>query len=207
MKTIVLASRKGGAGKTTNARHLAVAFSQAGKKVLLVDTDLQGTLTKWHKRRKTDDLPLLQVAYEDLAKSLPMAAKAGYEVVIIDTPPDSNEAIESTVKLADFVLIPGKASPDDIEAIPSTKNLVSSLGIPFAFVINEAKTGTTLLTMAMETLSQLGPLAPTQYAREAIKARAVVGETVLDTPVMAKQAEDAKRLYNYVHEQLEALGA
>ena len=46
MKTIVVINHKGGVGKTFVSAGLAVAFAQSGKKVLLVDTDAQGNLSR-----------------------------------------------------------------------------------------------------------------------------------------------------------------
>src|SRR5262245_39683242 len=49
--TIVLATQKGGSGKTTLAIGLALAALQAGQNVRMIDTDSQGTLSKWQVRR------------------------------------------------------------------------------------------------------------------------------------------------------------
>ena len=54
MYTIVLATQKGGSGKSTLAIGLAVAAQQAGHRVRVIETDRQGTLSKWQARRTTD---------------------------------------------------------------------------------------------------------------------------------------------------------
>ncbi|WP_038345633.1 ParA family protein [Acinetobacter sp. A47] len=198
MKTVVIASRKGGSGKTTNARNFAVALIKRGKRVLLIDTDLQGTLSKWWNRRTVEDLDLLVVPYSQIKEAQASALRAGYDYLIIDTPPDSNEAIEGTVSIADFILVPCKASPDDIEAVVETHKLIQNAGKDFTFIVNEAKPNTSLLTLALETLSQLGPIAPTQYNYISHPTSAVSGSTVIDTEPSSKAAEDVVKLTNYV---------
>ena len=55
MKVVVLASRKGGSGKTTLAGHLAVQAERAGAgPVALIDTDPQGSLAGWWNERRSE---------------------------------------------------------------------------------------------------------------------------------------------------------
>ena len=46
MKTICFVNQKGGVGKTTSCLNIGAALHKAGKRVLLIDMDAQGSLTK-----------------------------------------------------------------------------------------------------------------------------------------------------------------
>ena len=64
MYVIVLASQKGGAGKTTLAAHLAVAAEAAGDgPAVLIDTDPQGSLSAWWNVRKADSPKLAPMTH------------------------------------------------------------------------------------------------------------------------------------------------
>ena len=57
-KVIAVANQKGGVGKSTTVFNLGAGLAENGKKVLLVDVDPQGDLTKLLGLRKPNDLPL-----------------------------------------------------------------------------------------------------------------------------------------------------
>ena len=57
-KVIAVANQKGGVGKSTTVYCLGAGLAMQGKKVLLLDVDPQGDLTKMLGLRKPNDLPL-----------------------------------------------------------------------------------------------------------------------------------------------------
>ncbi len=50
MKMLVIAAQRGGAGKATLVRKLAVAAAQGGQRVLVLDFDPQQSLRAWWQK-------------------------------------------------------------------------------------------------------------------------------------------------------------
>lgn len=206
MKTLVIASQKGGAGKTTLAAHLAVAADQAGHgPVVLLDTDPQGSLSAWWNSREGDSPALASASLAELGDKLQALAAAGVGLAVIDTPPAITAAISDVVKLADLVLIPTRPSPHDLRAVGSTVDLVQDAGRPFAFAVTQAKPNTRLTVQAVAALSAHGAVAPAVvHDRVDYAASMVDGRTVLETDAKGRSAEEMRQLLAFVQDRMNA---
>jgi chromosome partitioning protein len=139
MRTIVLATQKGGSGKSTLAIGLALAAQQAGHNVRLIDTDPQATLSSWQCRRGLAE-PLVETIREAAAIEyrLPVLARGGVTLAIIDTASGVTATTKAAIGCADVCLIPARPSLADIEATKPTLRVVRAGNRPFAFVLNQA---------------------------------------------------------------------
>ena len=84
MNIITMASRKGGAGKSTLTAHLAALCHQAGHRTVVIDADPQGSLTLWHSLRP-DRQPDLRSGARGIERALAHAMVEGYAWAFIDT--------------------------------------------------------------------------------------------------------------------------
>ena len=117
MHIVVLATQKGGSGKSTLAVGLALAASQAGHSVRLIEPDPQGTLSNWQSRRGIAE-PFVETIYsaDDIEARLQSLQRGGVTVAIIDTAGGITTATTEAVRYSDFCMIPARPSVVDIEA-------------------------------------------------------------------------------------------
>lgn len=200
MHVIVLASQKGGAGKTTLAAHLAVAAETAGNgPAVLIDTDPQGSLSAWWNVREAQSPALAPTTIADLPTKLAALAEAGYRVAVVDTPPAITEAIGSVVHSAELVLIPTRPSPHDLRAVGSTVELVRAAGKPFVFAVTQAKPNARLTVQAVAALSEHGVVAPViVHDRVDYAGSMIDGRTVQETDVKGRSSAEMTELWRFV---------
>lgn len=204
MRTLVIASQKGGVGKTTIAGHLAVmAESKGAGPVALIDTDPQGSLSSWWNERQAETPAFASVDIASLNNHLKLLQKAGVKLAIIDTPPAVTETIRKVLAVADMVLIPTRPSPHDLRAVGSTVELVETANKRMVFVINGAAQRAKITGEAAIALSQHGTVAPvTLYQRTDFAASMIDGRTVQEIDPTSRSAKEIEELWNYVSLQI-----
>jgi chromosome partitioning protein len=156
MKIIAVLNEKGGTGKSTISTNLATALHRAGKKVVLVDADPQGTSRDWREASPEGaDLPPV-VALDRpqmLIQSLPTLS--GNDFVVIDGPAKAGDMAASIVRVANVALIVIQPSGADIWASAATVKLIRSKidvggSIDAAFLVNRTSGSTKLSKQMLE---------------------------------------------------------
>ena len=116
MKTVLVASSKGGVGKTTVVTHLAAQAALDGFNTALVDADPQGSSTRWAQRRSQLDSAVLLLdgtRRKAWRRQLPEDTHR----VFVDAPAGADaDDLASFLELADALVVPVQPSTLDIEA-------------------------------------------------------------------------------------------
>ncbi len=125
---ITVAQQKGGAGKTSLAAHLAVAWSQKPQRVVLFDLDPQASLATWFKVRReaigdANKLSLIESTPWRLASEVSRASRDA-DLIVIDSPGVIDNTAKAAIRASDLVIVPLQLSPMDVWA---SKNMVSLL--------------------------------------------------------------------------------
>jgi len=152
---IAVAQRKGGAGKTTLAAHLAIAFAARGCRVAMIDTDPQGSLAQWYRRREDRLGPgatgIAFVAVSGWRAPGEIARQAcSHDIVVVDSPAAANEDTRAMFRAASLVLVPVQPSPVDVWATLPTLAIARREGVPALLVLNRVPARASL-TAAMRS--------------------------------------------------------
>jgi chromosome partitioning protein len=215
MHTIVLASQKGGSGKSTLAIGLALAAIQAGHNVRLIETDPQGTLSSWQRRRSCAE-PIVEPFYSanEIAQRLQSLDQSGVTLTIIDTAGGVSAATTAAISHADLCLIPARPSVADIEATAPTLSIIRVWKKPFAFVLNQTPNRGQRVSNVATVLSEGAPLdaagvmaQPFIVMRNDHQDALGLGLAVVEYAPSGKSADEVRSLWQWVETKLAGVGA
>lgn len=161
MWTISVLARKGGTGKSTAARCLAVEGLKAGLRVVLVDADPQPTCLRWGQRRSNAGITVPLVV---AAASTGLAAQiAGYtrqrvDLVLIDTPPTANPVVNAALGASDAALVVTRPNPEDLESVQESLRVAGAQGRRCGVVLWQAPSDKRVraVPLAREALATMG---------------------------------------------------
>jgi chromosome partitioning protein len=121
---ITVATMKGGSGKSTLASCLAVHWHLTGRHPTLIDADPQRSIMRLAAReRALGGVSIIEDATEEASKTARRLAGTG--PVIIDTPGFRSKTTLECLAASDFVLVPVKPSPFDVDRMLDTLNILT----------------------------------------------------------------------------------
>lgn len=204
MKTIAIVSRKGGAGKTTLAVHLAVAASIKGKETAIIDLDPQASAAGWGDSRAASTPAVVSAQAARLSKVLETAIALGADLAIIDTAPHSETAALAAIRAADLILIPCRPAILDLRAIGDTIDLVNLAKKTATVVLNAVPPRGALADEAIEAIKGYGvAVAPVRVSQRAAFVHSLTaGQTAQEYEPDGKAAEEIQQLYKWIWKQL-----
>jgi chromosome partitioning protein len=160
-RVITIAQRKGGAGKTTLAAQLAVAWARQGAKVAVLDIDPQASLAAWVELRRE--------RLGDAAIGFEFAAVPGWraeqwiadrareaDFVVVDGPAHIETEARIAVRAAGLVLIPVQPSPLDLWASAATLAIAREERRAAVAVLNRVPPRSTAAEQIAADLKSLG---------------------------------------------------
>jgi chromosome partitioning protein len=203
MNVVVLASTKGGCGKTSLTAHLAVeAERQRHGPTAIIDADPQASLARWWNLRQAETPAFIQTTLQDLPAQLRALKEAGFRVVIIDTPGADVSHTRSILKQATLVLVPSRPSPLDLGTLNVTVEMVEHEHKPLMFVLNAVTARTRISTQAVVALSQHGPVAGIIHQRTDYAAAMTDGRVAGELDSSSRSAEEIAELWQAIRAYL-----
>ncbi len=134
---ISVVSQKGGVGKSSISRTLAVEFTRAGWRVLLADIDpKQATSNRWSRKRR-DAAGIVPQVEATAFPTTPQALTASrdYDLTVIDGAPHATRGTAQAAKASDLVVIPTGSSLDDLEPSLALAGELEQAGVPKARIV------------------------------------------------------------------------
>ena len=186
MRTILVASSKGGAGKSTVSTNLAAWFAVEGKATALLDADRQKSATHWCEKRAHMESAVLPLdgTRRGWDKSLP----DGIQRLVVDAPAGAmGEDLVAFLDMADAVIVPVLPSAIDLEAtVPFLNTLVAHPRVkkgklPVGIVANRLKPWTSASQQAVAQLKSWPyPVVAELRDTQAYVLMAALGKSLFD---------------------------
>jgi len=209
MNVIAVVAQKGGTGKSLVSANMAVAAARDGRKVLVADADPQLSMVDWKKTRLSPAPSVIPIKASALHPTRFAAENAGVDMLIIDTRSSALEDSIEAAKAAHLTLVVVRPTAVDLRAIAMTVKALKPLGLPAAFVLNQAPAQRSaqepaIVNEAIDLLLDYGlPIAPVGLRQRLIYQTSFArGLSVAEADPTSRAAEEMAELWAYVSSRL-----
>ncbi len=205
LRVVTVTNLKGGSGKSTTTGLLAHAWAEAGRRVIAVDADPQGTLTRWAQDADWY-IPVFGLATNKLHTELSgIVSPDRYDVAVVDTPPLELQRgiVYSAMRAATDVVVTLAPTSSEWDVLPKVWDALDEVeplrsGQALVSVLwNRVRTNTTSAAVYREMLDESRRYSCRAVIPLAERYAQVIGAAVTfraeDTAVVDAAAEIAGR--------------
>lgn len=209
MLKVLVASSKGGCGKTTLATNLAAHYAADGKRTVIVDADRQGSSQRWCEKRVL--LGGIVLPVDGTRRGWQQRIPADAQRVVVDTPAGIRASeIADWIDDVNVIVVPVLPSVIDLEAsaafladlaeLPRIKRGKVAVGL----VANRLKPWTSASQQALDQIRQLPfPLVAQIRDTQAYVLLAGLGKSIFDyhSEQVRSHQDDWARLLRWIKRQ------
>jgi chromosome partitioning protein len=206
---ITIAQQKGGAGKTTLAAHLALAWAAGKRRVMVVDIDPQSSLSAWYRLRERAvsdgaGIEVTAITGWRVAAEVQRLVR-DHDVIVIDSPPHAETEARIAVRAASLVVVPVQPSPMDLWATQPTLDLARQERVPVLLALNRVPPRAKLADAMRSEFAGMGvPVAKAEIGnRVALAAALAEGKSIFD---VAPRSRGAAEIAALAREVLDCVG-
>ena len=193
MKIISFLNPKGGSGKTTVTINVSSCLAASGKRVAVVDTDPQMSLTNWNRNEKAR----FDVYTASSEKDVYQVRKelSEYDYVIIDGAGSLSVITSAAVMVSDLIIIPVTPSPLDFSASGSVVTVLEAQAynrpVEARFLITRKIEQAKMLSVLKDSIAQTGikALKTAINQRQSYVKSVLEGDSVFETSDGAAKGE------------------
>jgi chromosome partitioning protein len=161
MVIVSVLARKGGTGKSTAVRCLAIEALKAGRRVVVIDTDPQPTCYRWGQRRAAAGIPVPLVvmpAAGGIVVQVEDFRRQQVDLILIDTPPTATPIVNAALDVSAGAIVVTRPNPEDLESLQESLRLASAQRRRTGVVLWQAPPDRRVraVTLAREALEAMG---------------------------------------------------
>ena len=161
MLVVSVLARKGGTGKSTAVRCLAIEALKAGRRVVVIDADPQPTCHRWSQRRAASGIsvPLVVVpGAGGLTAQVEGFRAQGVDLILVDTPPTATPAVNAALDASTAAIIVTRPNPEDLESVQESLRVANAQRRRCGVILWQAPPDKRIkaVTLAREALEAMG---------------------------------------------------